>query len=137
MRSQLAGLKRRLPENVSARNIAASADDLEEKLVAVRDGLVNLTISANEDSLAYPPQIDGKWAYLAMAVGSADSAPTAAEQAEFDKLKRQSEELFSRWTSLQRGDLANFQKLAAAASLSTVVVPPPGRAADEEAAEAH
>jgi hypothetical protein len=137
VRSQLAGLKRRLPENVSARNIAASADDLEKKLVAVRDGLVNLTISANEDSLAYPPQIDAKWAYLAMDVGSADSAPTAAEQAEFDKLKRQSEDLFSRWASLQQGDLANFQKLAAAASLSTVVVPPPGRAGDEEAAEAH
>ena len=137
VRSQLAGLKRRLPENVSAKNIAASADDLEKKLVAVRDELVNLTISANEDSLAYPPQLDAKWAYLAMDIGSADSAPTAAEQAEFDKLKRQSDVLLARWTGLQQGDLANFQKLATAASLSTVLVPPPGRAGEEEPAEAH
>ena len=61
--------------------------------MAVRDDLVNLTISANEDSLAYPPQLDAKLAYLAMDVGTADSAPTEAEQKEFEKLKRQSGEL--------------------------------------------
>ena len=80
VRSQIAGLKRRLPENASAKTIASSADDLEKKLVDVRDQFINLTISANEDSLAYPPQIDAKLAYLAMDVGSADSAPTEAEQ---------------------------------------------------------
>jgi hypothetical protein len=99
--------------------------------------MVNLTISANEDSLAYPPQIDAKLAYLAMDLGSADSAPTEAEQTEFDKLKRQSGELLSRWDDLQRRDLAAFQKLTAEGSLSTVVVPPAGRVADMESVEAH
>ena len=134
VRSQLAGLKRRLPENANAKNIVTAADDLEKKLVAVREDLINLDIDANEDSLAYPPQLDGKLAYLAMDVGTADSAPTAAEYQEFDKLKRQSGELQSRWEDLQRRDLAAFQKLTAEGSLSTVVVPPPGRAADEPVA---
>jgi len=131
VRSQLAGLKRRLPENASAKTISSAADDLEKKLVAVREDLINLTISANEDSLAYPPQIDAKVAYLAMDVGTADSAPTEAEQQQFEKLRRQGGELISRWEDLQRRDLAAFQKLTAEGSLSTVVVPPPGRAADE------
>ena len=137
VRSQVAGLKRRLPENASTKAIAASADDLEKKLVAVRDELVNLTISANEDSLAYPPQIDAKWAYLAMDVSTADSAPTEAEQLEFEKLKRQSGELLSRWGDLQRRDLAAFQKLTVEGSLSTVVVPPAGRSAEVETIDAH
>jgi hypothetical protein len=94
----------------------------------VRDQLINLTISANEDSLAYPPQIDAKLAFLAMDVGSADSAPTEAEQLQFEKLKRQSGELLSRWDDLQRRDLAAFQKLTAEGNLSTVVVPPAGQA---------
>src|SRR5579863_8843488 len=132
VRAQLSGLKRRLPENASAKTIVTAADTLETKLVAVRDELINLTISANEDSLAYPPQLDGKLAYLAMDVGTADSAPTEAEQKEFEKLKRQSGELVARWQDLQQRDLAAFQKLAAAGSLSTVVVPPAGRAAEEE-----
>jgi photosystem II stability/assembly factor-like uncharacterized protein len=137
VRSQVAGLKRRLPQNASTKTISASAEDLEKKLVAVRDQLVNLTISANEDSLAYPPQIDAKLAFLAIDVGSADSAPTEAEQVEFEKLKRESGELLSRWDDLQRRDLAAFQKLTAAGSLSTVVVPPAGRLADAESIDAH
>ncbi len=136
VRSQLAGLRRRLPENASSKTISSAADDLEKKLVAVREDLINLTISANEDSLAYAPQLDAKLAYLAMDVGTADSAPTEAEQQQFEKLKRQSGELISRWEDLQRRDLASFQKLTAEGSLSTVVVPPPGRAA-EESAPAH
>jgi DNA repair exonuclease SbcCD ATPase subunit len=134
VRSQLSGLKRRLPENASAKTVASAADDLEKKLVAVREDLVNLTISANEDSLAYPPQLDTKLAYLAMDVAGADSAPTEAEQKQFEKLKRQSGELIGRWEDLQRRDLAAFQKLAAEGSLSTVVVPPAGRSVDEPVA---
>jgi len=137
VRSQVAGLRRRLPENASTKPIAVSADDLEKKLVAVRDQLVNLTISANEDSLAYPPQIDAKLAYLAMDVGSADSAPTEAEQLQFEKLKRQSGELLSRWDDLQRHDLAAFRKLTSESSLSTVVVPPVGQTGEAENTDAH
>lgn len=137
VRSQLAGLKRRLPENASTRPIAASADDLDRKLIAVRDRLVNLSISANEDSLAFPPQLDAKLAYLANDVGSADSAPTEAEQLEFEKLKRQTGEALGHWAELQQGDLAAFQKLAAAGSLSPVVIPPAGRAGEAEGQEAH
>ena len=136
VRSQIAGLKRRLPENTSTKSIASSADDLEKKLVAVRDRMVNLTISANEDSLAYPPQFDTKLAYLAMDVGSADSAPTEAEQLQFEKLKRQGGELLSQWDELQRRDLAAFQKLTAERSLSPVGVPPAGKAAEAENTDA-
>jgi len=135
VRSQLAGLKRRLPESAGAKTIVAGADDLEKKLVAIREELLNLTISSNEDSLAYPPQLDAKLAVLAMLLGSADSAPTEAEQRQFEKLKRQSGELIRRWEDVQRRDLAAFQKLTAEGSLSTVVVPPAGRA--DEGVPAH
>jgi hypothetical protein len=134
VRSQLAGLKRRLPENGGAKNIVAAADDLEKKLVAVRDAILNLDISANEDSLAYPPQLDGKLAFLAMDAGSADTAPTEAEQRQFEKLKRESGELLAKWEDLQRRDLVAFQKLTAEGSLSTVMVPPAGRTPEEPVA---
>jgi hypothetical protein len=134
VRGQLSGLKRRLPENAGAKTIVAAADDLEKKLVAVRDGILNLDISANEDSLAYPPQLDAKLAFLAMDAGSADSAPTEAEQRQLEKLKRQSGELLAKWEDLQRRDLAAFKKMAAEGSLSTVMVPPAGKTAEESVA---
>jgi hypothetical protein len=137
VRLQVAGLKRRLPENASTKPIAVSADDLEKKLVAVRDPLVNLTISANEDSLAYPPELDARLAFLAMDVSSADAAPTEAEQLQFEKLKRQSKELLGHWDDLQHGDLAAFRKLTSENSLSTVVVPPAGQTGEAENKDAH
>jgi photosystem II stability/assembly factor-like uncharacterized protein len=137
VRSQVAGLKRRLPENASTKPIAVSADDLEKKLVAVREPLINLTISANEDSLAYPPQLDARLAYLAMDISSADSAPTEAEQVQFEKLKRQTKDLLSHWDDLQHGDLAAFRKLTSENSLSTVVVPPAGQTGEAENKDAH
>jgi len=137
VRSQVSGLKRRMPENASTKTIAASADDLEKKLVAVRDQFINLTISANEDSLAYPPQLDSRLAYLAMDVASADSAPTEAEQLQFEKLKKQTTEMISRWDELQQHDLAAFRKLTSESSLSTVVVPPAGRTGEVENTDSH
>ncbi|MGA7219672.1 MAG: sialidase family protein, partial [Candidatus Sulfotelmatobacter sp.] len=137
VRSQVAGLKGRLPENAAAKTIASSADNLEKKLVSVRDQFLNLNITANEDSLAYPPQLDAKLAYLAMDVGSADSAPTEAEQKEFEKLKRQTAELLKSWDDLQQQDLADFRKLTSANNLSTVVVPPAGREGVEPGADTH
>jgi photosystem II stability/assembly factor-like uncharacterized protein len=131
VRLQLSGLKRRLPQNASTKSIVGAADELEKKLVGVRDQLINVDIAANEDSLAYPPQLDAKLAYLAMDAGSADSAPTESEERELAKLKRHTGELLARWDDLQRRDLGDFQKLAAEGSLSTVVVPPAGRTADE------
>jgi len=134
VRAQLAGLKRRLPINANAKIISTAADDLEKKLVAVRDDLINLDITADEDSLAYPPQLDAKLAYLAMDVGTADSAPTESELRQFEKLKRQSGEFIAHWEDIQRRDLVAFQKLTAEGSLSTVVVPPAGRLAEESVA---
>jgi len=137
VRSQLAGLRRRVPESATGKTIAASADDLEKKLVVLRDQLINLTISANEDSLAYPPQLDAKLAYLAMDIGTADSAPTEAEQRQFEKLNRQTAAILASWENLQHGELAAFQKLATEGSLSTVIVPPAGRMPEAEGAETH
>ncbi|HET9407678.1 MAG TPA: hypothetical protein VFO39_10610 [Candidatus Sulfotelmatobacter sp.] len=137
VRSQLAGLKRRLPQNASTKAISTSADDLDKKLTSVRDELVNLTISASEDSLSYAPQLDARLAYLAMDTATADSAPTEAEQQQFEKLKRQTSDIMARWEKLQSEDIAAFQKMAQQASLTTVLVPPRGQAAEGESAEAH
>ncbi len=135
--SQVGGLRRRLPQDASTKPIQSSAEDLEKKLTNLREHFVNLTISANEDSLAYPPQIDAKFAVLAMHVSSADAGPTEAEQREFEKLKKQNAELLSQWEQLQQNDLASFRKMTAEHNLSTVVVPPAGQSVDAKPSDAH
>ena len=96
-----------------------------------------MTISANEDSLAYPPQLDARLAVLSMMSAPPIPPPPRRSNVEFDKLTKQTKELLSRWDDLQRGDLAAFRKLTSEASLSSVVVPPAGQAAAAESTEAH
>ena len=124
VREQMTGLKRRVAPGDSHKSLLDAANALEAKLVSVRDPLINLQISANEDSLAYPTGIDGKLAYLAMSVsGFADSAPTESEQQLFDQLKKQSDEFLARWDEVRNSDLTAFQKLVAESGINAIHVP--------------
>ena len=124
VRSQVDGLKKRLPDTGNAKTVMTAGNALDDKLITARDQLINLKITANEDSLAYPPQIDAKLAYLAMAVGrDTDSTPTESAYREFDKLKKQADDLLARWAELQKTDVAAFQKLATDQGIQAIVVP--------------
>jgi photosystem II stability/assembly factor-like uncharacterized protein len=124
VREQLNGLKKRLAPGDSTKALFDGASALDAKLIAVRDPLINFRISASEDSLAYAPGIDAKLAFLSMAVaGFADSAPTESEYQEFDQLKKQTDELLSRWDQVRNADITSFQKLAAEQNIHSIYVP--------------
>jgi hypothetical protein len=124
VREQLDGLKKRLVPEGSSKSLFDGASALDAKLIAVRDPLINFKISASEDSLAYAPGIDAKLSFLSMAVaGFADSAPTAAQYEEFDKLKKQTDELLANWDQVRNADITNFQKLAADQNVHSIYVP--------------
>jgi hypothetical protein len=123
VRSQIEGLKRRIPETVSTKSLLSTAGDLDEKLVAVRDDLVQMKIHSNEDSVSYPQKVDSKLAALAMAVGDgSDSAPTEAEYRVFDKLKKQADDSMAHWAELQKTDLTALQKRMAEQNILAIVV---------------
>ena len=124
VREQLAGLKKRLAPGDSTKALFDGVNALEAKLIVVRDPLINFRITASEDSLAYAPGIDAKLAYLSLSVaGFADSAPTEAQYQEFDRLKKQTDELLARWDQVRNTDIASFQKLAADQNVHSIVVP--------------
>lgn len=124
VRDQMSGLKRRLPENVSTKPVLSAADSLDQKLLLVRDDLVQMKVKSNEDSLSYPQKVDAKLAALAIAVGvGSDSPPTEAENRVFEKLKGQADGAIARWTELQRTDLAAFDKMMAGQNIQAIVIP--------------
>jgi len=124
VREQLDGLKKRLVPGDSTKALFDGASALDAKLIAVRDPLINFRISASEDSLAYAPGIDGKLAFLDMAVaGFADSAPTEAQFREFDQLKKRTDELLAGWEQVRDTDITAFQKLAAEQNVRSIYVP--------------
>jgi hypothetical protein len=138
VRTQVDGIRRRIAERQTTKPLLASATSLDQKLVAVRDELIQVKVQANEDSLSYPPGIDSKLALLAISVSSdTDSAPTEAAYQVFDKLKRRADESLARWADLQRTDLAAFQKLTAEQNIQAVVVPSPADLDGESGGHSH
>jgi photosystem II stability/assembly factor-like uncharacterized protein len=124
VRLQVDGLKKRLPESVSTKAVAGAAADLEQKLLAVRDELIQVMVKSNEGSLAYPQKVDVKLAYLAIAAGQgSDSVPTEAALQQFDKLKKYADESLSRWAEIERTDLPAFDRLMSGQNIQTIVVP--------------
>ena len=128
VRLQLAELKKRLPpDDPATQKVKVEADDLNGRLLAVRDTLLQMKVRANEDSLAYPQQADAKLAYLALVVGGrTDSAPTAAAAAEFEKLKGMTDGFLANWTQLQKSELSAFQRDMTERNIAPVVVPASG-----------
>jgi photosystem II stability/assembly factor-like uncharacterized protein len=129
VRAQTEAMKRRLPPDDNGRALATSADGLTAKLVSIREPLINMRISANEDSLAYHPQLDGQLAFLAMIVASGcDCGPTEAAVQRYQELKTQVDGSLAKWTDLQKSDVATFQKLAIDRGIPPVAVPAEGSA---------
>lgn len=124
VRDQVNGMRKRLPSNDSTKPVLAAAGELDVHLLAVRDELIQVKNTANEDSLAYPQRVDDKLAGLAIAVGEGtDSAPTGAAYRIFAKLKKQAEDGIAGWSELQRTELAALQKMTAAQNIQAIVVP--------------
>jgi hypothetical protein len=123
VQSQIRGLHDRLPVKESSKRIQAAGDELSGKLSHVLDGIIDLKISANEDSLAFPIGLDGKFAVLAANVSEGtDSAPTEASYRVFEKLKSQLDQQLTAWAGLRAADLAAFQKLTAAENIQAIFV---------------
>jgi photosystem II stability/assembly factor-like uncharacterized protein len=124
VRAQMEALRKRLPDNTTAKPMLTAAAQLDKNMLLVRDDLIQWNVRSNEDSLAYPQRIDNRLAGLAMAVGvGTDSAPTEAEYQVFDKLKRQADISIAHWAEIQRTELADFQKLMAGQNIQAIVVP--------------
>ncbi len=124
VREQLDGLKKRLAPGDSYKSLLDAAGVLDAKLISVRDPLINLKISANEDSLTYPPGLDGRLAFLAISVtGGSDSAPTESQYQLFEKLKKETSDFLARWEQVRNTDIAAFQKLASDQGVHAVHVP--------------
>ena len=125
VREQLKGLRERLAPGEAGKSVASAALDLDKKIKAVEDELIDLRITASEDSLAYPLGLDGKIAWLAMMVeGGADAAPTEPEQELFQNASSRLDTQLSKWSGLTSKDIPAFVKLAESQNLRTITVPP-------------
>lgn len=112
LRAQLSELQKKLGQDSKAKSLVAAAQELQKKLPAVEDALINPNIKSSEDSLNFPIRLDGKLAVLGMTVESADSAPTQSAYDVFKSLNGRLDEALAKWKDIRDKDLASVNDMA-------------------------
>jgi photosystem II stability/assembly factor-like uncharacterized protein len=108
VREQLKALHTRLSEKPDAESVLNEVDNLAKGAESIQ-GNPEATYPATPGGLTGEA---GTLAALAIAVGSADSAPTATASAAFAESTKHLNELLSRWEQLQKDFAALHQKLS-------------------------
>jgi hypothetical protein len=111
VRGQLDGLKKRLGDSASAKQVVEAADALKKKLDAIEEKIIQPKSKSGEDPLNYPIQVVDQLMALQGTVESADAAPTAGSYAVFDELNPKLEAQLASWKEVQAKDLAALNEL--------------------------
>ncbi len=123
LHGQLQRLDQELGGSADVHQIVAASKDLDKKLTGVEDKLMDPKITASEDSLNYPIELDGKISALEEAVESAFGAPTAASREAWTDLSRQLADQFAAWQVIETKDLVAFNELARREKVQAIVIP--------------
>jgi photosystem II stability/assembly factor-like uncharacterized protein len=120
---QLGELSKRLADDEAAQPIRDAAHELDKKITELDDQIADSKVSASEEFLNYPIDLNGRLGYLENAADSADSAPTQQEYDVETLLEQIANDDLAKWKDLQDKDLAALNDLIAKALLPAVGVP--------------
>ena len=113
LRGQLQALEKRLGPTQTAKNdasdppnpVVTASTDLRKKIGAIEEELIQVNGKSTEDFANYPTKLESKIAYLQNVTDSADTAPTAAEEAVFADLDQRLETQLAKWRDVLSKDV--------------------------------
>ena len=121
MRTQIEGLGRVTIDPA----IRASAEEVNQQLMATEMTLIDLRLTGGQDGVRYASKLLGKINYLAGGLSSADFKPTD-QQLEVQKLiQAQVKEVRTQVEGLRSRIAAGFNDQLRSKNLPIIVVPPP------------
>ena len=132
MHAQLDALEKRLAGNDKAKSAADAAKELDKKLTAVEDALIQSKSQSGEDPLNYPVMIADQMLALTSTVDSADAAPTQSSRDVFDVLNKQLDEQLATYRQLKDKDLAELNRQIRNANIPAIGVTPPAAGASNQ-----
>ena len=113
LRGQLQALEKRLGPAQAAKAdandppnpVVTASTDLRKKIGTIEEELIQVNGKFTEDFANYPTKLESKFAYLQNVTDSADTAPTAAEEAVFAELDQRLEMQLVKWRDVLAKDV--------------------------------
>jgi len=131
MRAQLEALEKRLAGNDKAKAADEAAKELDKKLMAVEDALIQPKSTSGEDPLNYPVMIADQMLALTSTVDSADTAPMQSARDVFEVLNKQLDAQLETYRQLKEKDLAELNRQIRNANVPAIGVTPPASGSNQ------
>jgi uncharacterized protein YdcH (DUF465 family) len=124
LRSELADIRKRLGDDAKYKPIVDATKELDKKITAMEEELVQTKSKSNEDALNYPIKINDKLLALGGVVDSADTAPTQPSYEVFEELSKQLDEQLAKWHEIQSKDVPALNDSMRKENLGPVLIAP-------------
>ena len=106
----------------TAASLKSAADDLDQKLIAIEEDLIQRKLTGQgQDTVRWPPKLLTRINYLANGLSSGDFPPTKQQREVQQLFKEQMTGLRQRLDRIVNTDLAGFNKLLSENNIKTVI----------------
>ena len=124
LRSELADLRKRLGDEPQMKSIVDATKDIDKKITAIEEELVQTKSKSGEDALNYPIKLNDKLLALGGVVDSADTAPTQPSYEVFDMLSKELDEQLAKWHEVLSKDVPAINESMRKENLGPVLIAP-------------
>ena len=120
-KSQIASLHKRFADNERLKPALASADEMETKMSAIEEKLIQVKMKSSEGNLVYPNQLNEEFDTFSRVIES-DAAPTEPQLEVFKMLDGRLEEELKNWAQLKNEDVPKINELIKQADIPALTV---------------
>jgi photosystem II stability/assembly factor-like uncharacterized protein len=122
IRAQITALNKRLENQPQAKTVADAGKQLDKKMTAVEEVLIQTKAKSGQDVLNYPIRLNNYLVALGGVVSSSDSAPTQASYEVFDMLSKQLDEQLAKWKQILSADVPAYNDVVRKQDVPAIII---------------
>ena len=120
-KSQVDLLRKRFADNENLKPALTAADEMEKKMAAIEEKLIQVNMKSSEGNLVYPNMLNEEF-YTFSRVIEADAAPTEPQLEVFKMLDGRLEEQLKGWAQIKNEDVPKVNELIKQADIPALTV---------------
>jgi len=122
VKNQIAGLHKRFGQNEKLKPALAAADDLEKKISAVEEKLIQVNMKGSEGNLAFPNMLNEEFDTFSHIVDYSDNGPTQPQNEVFKMLSGRLDEQLQKWAQLKNDEVPKVSAMIKQADIPALSV---------------
>ncbi len=111
VKQQIQSLHKRFEDNEQLKPALAAADELDKKMSAVEEQLIQVNMKGSEGNLAFPNMLNERFDTFSHVIEAADYGPTKPQYEVFKVLSDALDEQLKKWAQIEADDVPKVSAL--------------------------